>query len=271
MYADDIALVAESEQDLQHALIILDDTFRQWGMGISVRKTQIMRLSHSANILSEDPTTSTGPMVFHLRGHALEEVDKFKYLGSICSTNLSMQPETASRLSRAAGAYHRLKRLKVWGDKDISKGVKLIMYKATVQSTLLYACESWAVPVSFEKLEVFQMRCLRSLCGISMLDRISNVEIRERCKMPQVSDLLKYRRLKWLAHVARMDPTRIPLQLMISTMLGTGPRGTPLKSWNEYVRDDLDAVGHPYDWWRKCKNREDWRAIIKVLLDVPGP
>ncbi len=36
-------------------------------------------------------------------------------------------------------------------------------------------------------------------------------------------------------------------------------------------REDLDAIGHPYDWWRNCKNREDWRAIIQVLLDVPSP
>ncbi len=115
------------------------------------------------------------------------------------------------------------------------------------------------------------LRILRSLCGISMLNMIPNMEIRARCKMPQISDLLRYRRLRWLGHVARMNPTRIPLQMMFSTMSGTGARGRPLKSWNDYVRDDLDAIGHPYDWWRKCKNREDWRAITQVLLDVPSP
>ena len=36
MYADDIALVAESDQDLQQAFTIIDDTFIQWGMEISV-------------------------------------------------------------------------------------------------------------------------------------------------------------------------------------------------------------------------------------------
>jgi len=32
LYADDIALVAENEQDLQQALTIIDETFIQWGM-----------------------------------------------------------------------------------------------------------------------------------------------------------------------------------------------------------------------------------------------
>ena len=65
------------------------------------------------------------------------------YLGSICSTD--MQPEIANRLSRASRAYHKLKRLKVWGDKDISQGIKMILYKVIVQSTLLYGCETWAI------------------------------------------------------------------------------------------------------------------------------
>ncbi len=100
--ADDIALVAESERDLQQALRVVD-TFGQWEMEISVHKTQVKRLSSTASTFPED--SIIGPTFFHLRGHALEEVDRFKYPGSISSANMSMQPETASRLSRAAGAY----------------------------------------------------------------------------------------------------------------------------------------------------------------------
>jgi len=75
-----------------------------------------------------------------------------------------MQPEIANRLSRASGAYHKLKRLKVWGDKDISQGIKMVSYKVIVQSTLLCGCETGAISKSgVKKLEVFQMRCLRRL------------------------------------------------------------------------------------------------------------
>ena len=63
----------------------------------------------------------------------------------------------------------------------------------------------------------------------------------------------------------------MPLQMMFSTIAGNGARGRPLKNWNDYVREDLDAIGHAYDWWKKCKDREEWRNIIQVLLDVPRP
>ncbi len=148
----------------------------------------------------------------------------------------------------------------------------MVLYKVIVQSTLMYGCETWAeTSEDARKLEVFQMRCLRRISGTSLLDRIPNAVTRARCGIPEVATLIRYRRLRWLGHVARMSDTRLPLQLMFSTMSGTGSRGRPLKSWNDYIREDLEAIGMPYNWWRKCKNRDEWRDAIKVLLDVPSP
>ncbi|BDA47039.1 probable craniofacial development protein 2 at N-terminal half [Coccomyxa sp. Obi] len=265
MYADDIALVAETQEALQEALAIIDRVFIQWGMHINIRKTQILCLQSGTQ-------TGDSSEQFWLRGQPLEQVQMFKYLGSICSADMSMQPEIASRLSRAGGAYHKLSRLKVWKDKNISLKIKVILYKVIVQSTLLYGCETWAVTnEDIRKLEVFQMRCLRRILGISLLERIPNAVTRAQCDIPEVANLIRYRRLRYLGHVARMGDTRLPLQFMFGTISGTGTRGRPMKGWNDYVRDDLEAIGLPYNWRRKCKNRDEWRAAIKVLLDVPSP
>jgi len=98
-------------------------------MEISVQTMQIMRLASTASVPHR--------LVYHLRGHILEEVENFRYLGSICSTDMSMQPEIANRLSRASGAYHILKRLKVWGDRDNLQRIKMVLYKVTVQSIMV--------------------------------------------------------------------------------------------------------------------------------------
>ena len=42
MYADDMALIAESRSELQHMLIVLDEVCERWGMRISVEKTKIL-------------------------------------------------------------------------------------------------------------------------------------------------------------------------------------------------------------------------------------
>lgn len=38
---------------------------------------------------------------FLLRGNEIEEVDQFKYLGGICSSDMSMWPEINARVSKA--------------------------------------------------------------------------------------------------------------------------------------------------------------------------
>lgn len=125
MYADDIALVAETQKALQEALTIIDKVFIQWGMQISIQKTQILCLQSGAQIEDIDDSEQ-----FWLRKQLLDQVNEFNYLnlGSICSADMSMQPEIASRLSRAGGAYHKLSRLKIWKDRNISLKIKMVPY-----------------------------------------------------------------------------------------------------------------------------------------------
>ena len=105
----------------------------------------------------------------------------YYYYIFICASDMSMEPELNARVSKATGAFKKLNSMKVWGDKIISRGVKLILYKVVVLSTLLYGCETWALTRKQEsRLEVFQMKCLRRILGITLLDRVPNNIIRAR-------------------------------------------------------------------------------------------
>ncbi len=50
---------------------------------------------------------------------------------------------------------------------------------------------------------------------------------------------------------------------LFSTLDGAGRRGRPVKSWNDYVRQDLASLG---TWWRKAQDRVGWKAVIETLL-----
>ena len=116
------------------------------------------------------------------------------------------------------------------------------------------------------RLEVFQLKCLRCIRGVTLMDEISSDNMRDWSEMPKIADLLKYRRLRWLGHIARMKEDRLPKQLLFGTIEGVGRRGRPVKSWNECVRDDLDSMGLSCHWWRKCQDRAGWKGIIEKLL-----
>ena len=55
---------------------------------------------------------------------------------------------------------------------------------------LLYSGETWAVVQHLSPLAVFQMNCLKRICGISLRDRVPNVDILNRCNTLSVESHL---------------------------------------------------------------------------------
>ena len=256
----DIALITDSEAALQEAVFVVDESFRKWGLIISVKKSKVLHMQ-IRGIQSDDPLTIT------LRGTEIENVHSFKYLGSIYSANLSMQAEVSQRLASAGRAFYKLSCMKLWKDYVISMKTKITLYKVMVQSVLLYGSETWALTEQeTNRLEVFQMRCLRRIKGITLLDRQHNEDIRSSMEIPKIGDVISYRRLRWLGHIGRMTEDRMPQQLLFSKFEGEQGRGRPLKTWSDYVRKDLEDLQILYCWWRKCQDREHWRKTIDQLL-----
>jgi hypothetical protein len=75
MYADDMALVAEDDEQLNHQIQVLEAVTKRWGLTINVRKTKIWR-----GVWLTDPDAPSPEIT--IRGGVLEEVEDFKYLGS---------------------------------------------------------------------------------------------------------------------------------------------------------------------------------------------
>ncbi len=54
------------------------------------------------------------------------------------------------------------------------------LYEGVVVPTLLYGAETWNMRVTERRLNVMEMRCLRSMCGVTGMDRVMNDEVRRR-------------------------------------------------------------------------------------------
>ena len=142
-------------------------------------------------------------------------------LGSIQSSDRSTRAEVSNRIASAAHTWLKLSKLHVWDDSHISRGIKCTLYKVVMQSTLLYASETWALSKQqLHRLDVFQMKCLRQICKVSLKDRISNVVILGWCNVARVSNIVSHRRLRWLGHLARMPDDRLPKRVLFGHMDG---------------------------------------------------
>ena len=59
------------------------------------------------------------------------------------------------------------------------------------------------------KVNVLEMKCLRSLVGVSRMDRVRNEEVRRRAGMQrELVSRADQRVLRWFGHVERMDEYR---------------------------------------------------------------
>lgn len=98
-------ILKHSEIKLQEILNVLQSVFADWGVEVNIPKTKIMHVGAQGTSSREIPVL--------MNGERLECVSNFKYLGSHCSNDLSMKIEINHRLSCAAFAFQKLKRLHV--------------------------------------------------------------------------------------------------------------------------------------------------------------
>ncbi|XP_063386472.1 uncharacterized protein LOC134672159 [Cydia fagiglandana] len=252
LFADDAAFVAETPQELQVLLDKFAYACTLFSMSINTKKTVILAQGYSFQ-----PSIS-------LESVPLEVVDKFCYLGSTVSSNLSLDAEVNVRIGKAATTFGRL-RTRVWNNKHLTTKTKMTVYQTCVLSILLYGAETWTSYANQERrLNTFHMRCLRSILNITWKDRVTNERVLEIAQLPSITALLKQRRLQWLGHVQRMDSARLPRQTMLS-QIAVGKRnvGRPLLRFKDCAKRDMVAFNINCDSWEDLAlNRVEWRNSL---------
>ena len=253
LYADDISLVCDDIDNLRKAVALMDATFLQWGLTISTKKTKVLVVGRDAEVHKSNASIT-------IRGDVLEVVSEFKYLGSIFTSDGTLDAEIAHRIASASSAFARLRRAKVWSSKALSLSTKVQFFQSIVMSVLLYGGETWTVlDRHLGPLSVFQMNCLRHICGISRLAHVPNVEILSKCKTFSVESQLRSKRLRWYGHVCRMSDTRLPKKVLHGQVQGRGAVGRPRKIWNDVLLFDTHSLNirRPYT---DAQNRSAWKA-----------
>ena len=167
-FADDIVVNAEEEEEAGVLIYRLDGTTTRYKMEIGPDKTKVM--TNNPNGFQRE---------IKIKGQRLEEVENFKYLGSIIS-NEGSKPEILSRISQTTAALSRLKI--IWRVKNISLASKVKLMWTLILSTFLYVCESWTLAAEIKRrIQALEMRCYRRLLNISYKDHVTNEEVRNAC------------------------------------------------------------------------------------------
>ena len=254
LFADDAALVTHKEEELQQLINQLSHACNEFGLSISINKTQVM----GQGVLSP-PSITIGNQVLGVADH-------FTYLGSTISSNLSLDNEIDKRIAKAASVMARLTK-RVWSNNQLTSNTKFQVYQACVLSTLLYGSESWTTYARQEnRLENFHLRCLRRILGITWHDMITNTDVLRRAGSLSMHLLLSQCRLRWLGHVYRMDDGRIPKDVLYGELaIGRRPAERPALRFKDVCRRDLKVANiDPGMWEQIAANRSGWRSAVRL-------
>ena len=116
-YTDDLTLVEKNRKKLQRMIDAFDRACTQWGMRISGDKTKVLSIGEPPG---DHPAIT-------LKGHALEEVDSFSYLGSEVEQTSRAEKDVKIRIEKAA-TVDQMWRRKVFRSQNLSRRTKVQVF-----------------------------------------------------------------------------------------------------------------------------------------------
>ena len=90
-------------------------------------------------------------------------------------------------------------------------------------------------------------------------DRVSNDEVRRRCGVENIIDVLRRSRLRWYGHVKRREDDHILRRALDMDVDGVRPRGRPRKVWRRCVEENMREININLE---AVHNRREWMRLI---------
>ena len=189
-----------------------------------------------------------------INGEPFEEVDCFKYLGSQVVADGGRERDVVHRMNEEYRAWGALK--SVLSDRGLGINGKKCLYEGIIVPTALYGAEAGGMrSADRRKVNVLEMKYLRSLVGVLRMDRVRNEKVRRRAGIErELASRADQRVLRWFGHVERMDEYRMARNVLMAEVSGGQVRGRPRLSWMDGVKVALGNRGMTLE----AKSREPW-------------
>ncbi len=215
LFADDVVLVS-SGLDLQRALGRFVVECDALGMRISTSKSKAMVL---------DRKGVACPL--QVGGEFLPQVEEFKYLGVLFTSEGRMEREIDRRIGAAAAAMRSMYR-SVVVKKELSLKAKLLIYRSIYVPTLTYGHELWVMTKrTRSQIQAAEMSFLRKVAGRTLRDRVRSSVTREELGVEPLLLHIERNQSRWLGHLFRMSPGRLSGEVFRACPTGRRPRGRP--------------------------------------------
>ena len=125
---------------------------------------------------------------------------------------------------------------------------------------------------------MFENRVLRRVFGPKRDEvtgewrKLHNEELSDLCSLPNILRVVKWRRMRWAGHVARMGEGRGVHRVLVGKPEGKRPLGRLRRRWDYNIKIDLQEVGGSCgDWMELAQDRDRWRALVGTVRNLRVP
>ena len=243
-FADDLAILVEEIEQAQQALTALENEAGKVGLVCNAKKTELQSFNQ------------TGPVIVKTKsGKIIKQVENFKYLGAWTQ---SSDKDIKVRKALAWSACNKLD--KIWMS-NISRGIKIRLFIATVESVLLYGSETWTLTKTLSnRLDGCYTRLLRKALNISWRQHQTNDQLYGG--LPKASTKIRKRRMRIAGHCVR-HPEEIAHKLVLwEPTEGKRSRGRRSTTYIDNLLHDADA-NNTIEMRKIMEDRKEWRALVE--------
>jgi hypothetical protein len=125
---------------------------------------------------------------------------------------------------------------------------------------------------------VFENKVLRRIFGPRRDEvtgewrRLHNEELNDLYSSPIIVRVIKWRRMRWAGHVARMGEERVVYGVLVGKPEVRRLLGRTRRRWVDNIRLDLQEVGCGYmDWIGLAQDRDRWRTVVNAVMNLGVP
>ena len=166
----------------------------------------------------------------------------------------------------------------VFYSRFLSKNLKIKIIKTIIFLVVLYGCETLSLRLNKGcKTRVFENLTMRRIFWPKRNEnrewrRLHNEELLSSYRSASIVRVIKFRRLRWVAHVARMDEGQRSFKILTDKPTWKRPLGGPRCRWEDNIRMDLNEIAtNTRNWVDSAQDRDYYRAFVNAVLNLRVP